>query len=54
VSDALGRDLRAAGTARYLSLHRQAPQRELYVLHADRETVEIAEPRSLGIRAARS
>ncbi len=34
----------------YLELHRQAPQRELYVLHTDREKLEIEEVRWLGIR----
>ena len=34
----------------YLELHRQAPQRELYVLHTDREKLEIEELRWLGIR----
>lgn len=36
----------------YLKLHRQAPERELYVLHTDRENLEIAEQNWLGIRAA--
>ncbi|HEY6321086.1 MAG TPA: hypothetical protein VJA16_05980 [Thermoanaerobaculia bacterium] len=36
----------------YLSLHRQAPERELYVLHTDRENLEITEQSWLGIRAA--
>ncbi len=27
----------------YAELHRQKPQRELYVLHTDRETLEIEE-----------
>jgi hypothetical protein len=36
----------------YLDLHRQAPERELYVLHTDREKLEIAEQNRLGIRAA--
>ena len=37
----------------YLKLHRQAPERELYVLHTDREHLEIAEQNRLGIRTAR-
>jgi hypothetical protein len=36
----------------YMKLHRQAPERELYVLHTDRENLEIAEQSWLGIRAA--
>jgi hypothetical protein len=38
--------------AGYLTLHREAPQRELYVLHTDRERLEIEEMRWLGIRGA--
>lgn len=34
----------------YLQLHRQAPQRELYVFHSSRESLEIPERRWLGIR----
>lgn len=34
----------------YLDLHERAPQRELYVLHTDREELEIEELRWLGIR----
>ena len=36
----------------YLKLHRHDPDRELYVLHTDRETLEITEQNWLGIRAA--
>lgn len=36
----------------YKTLHRRDPQRELYVLHTDREELEIEELRWLGIRAA--
>ena len=36
----------------YLQLHRQAPQRELYVFHTSRESLEILERRWLGIRGA--
>ena len=34
----------------YLNLHRQMPGREFYVLHTDKETLEITESRWLGIR----
>lgn len=34
----------------YLQLHREAPQRELYVFHTSRESLEIPERRWLGIR----
>lgn len=34
----------------YMLLHREAPQRELYVLHTNRETLDIKERRWLGIR----
>ena len=33
----------------YIELHDTAPQRELYVLHTDREELEIEELRWLGI-----
>lgn len=36
----------------YLKLHRDAPGRELYVLHSDREQLDIAERSWLGLRAA--
>jgi hypothetical protein len=36
----------------YLDLHRQHPGREMYVVHTDRENLEIAEENRLGIRAA--
>ena len=36
----------------YLRLHRDAPQRELYVLHSDREELEITERTWLGLRTA--
>lgn len=36
----------------YRELHRREPQRELYVLHTDREELEITELRWMGIRAA--
>ena len=34
----------------YMDLHEQSPYRELYVLHTDREDLEIEELRWLGIR----
>ena len=36
----------------YRDLHRRDPGRELYVLHTDRERLEITEQRWLGVRAA--
>jgi len=53
-------DLAVLGTYRdgmsamnaYRELHRRDPLRELYVLHTDRETLEITEVHWLGIRAA--
>ena len=36
----------------YLEHHRRAPQRELYVLHTDRERLEIDERDWLGLRRA--
>lgn len=36
----------------YLRFHREAPERELYVLHSDREELEIAERSWLGLRTA--
>lgn len=37
----------------YAQLHRQSPDREYYVLHTDRQRLDIAERRWLGIRATR-
>lgn len=37
---------------RYMGLHREEPQRELYVCHTDREDLEIRERQWLGIRCA--
>jgi hypothetical protein len=34
----------------YVQLRREAPERELYVFHTSRETLDIAERRWLGIR----
>ena len=36
----------------YSQLHRREPQRELYVLHTDREQLEITELNWLGLREA--
>jgi hypothetical protein len=35
----------------YAALHRQAPERELYVFHTSRKTLDVAERRWLGVRA---
>ena len=40
----------AAAMRSYLKLHREAPDRELLVLHTDREELEVTERRWLGIR----
>ena len=37
----------------YMQLHREAPERELYVFHTNRETLDITERRWLGIRGVR-
>jgi len=34
----------------YARLHREAPERELYVFHTSRETLDLPERRWLGIR----
>lgn len=39
-----------AALKEYAALHRHAPERELYVLHTSRHTIEIAERRWLGLR----
>ena len=39
------------GFERYRSLHRNAPQRELYVVHTGRESLDILERRMVGVRA---
>jgi len=36
----------------YMKLHRESPKRELYVLHTDREEIDITEQRWVGIRGA--
>ena len=41
-----------AALRRYQELHRRSPQRELYVVHTDRETLDITEVDWLGIRTA--
>ena len=38
---------------RYTQLHRNAPERELYVFHTSRETLDIIERQWLGIRGGR-
>ena len=35
----------------YIEMHRESPERELYVLHSSRETLNITERKWLGIRA---
>jgi hypothetical protein len=37
----------------YSQLHQDAPERELYVFHTSRETLDITEKRWLGIRGTR-
>lgn len=44
-------DARAAMDG-YKELHRRDPQRELYVLHTDRDRLDISEARWLGRRTA--
>ena len=34
----------------YTQLHREAPERELYIFHTNRETLDVVERRWLGIR----
>lgn len=36
----------------YRQLHHEAPERELYVFHTSRETLDVMERRWLGIRVA--
>jgi len=38
----------------YLTFHRDAPKREIYVLHSDREELDITEQTWLGLRTAGS
>ncbi len=37
----------------YADLHKDAPQRELYIFHSDREQLDIVERTWLGIRGLR-
>ncbi len=37
----------------YARLHQEAPERELYVFHTSRETLDLPERRWLGIRPGR-
>jgi hypothetical protein len=37
----------------YAQLHRQGPTRELFVLHTDRESLDIEERRRLGLRGVK-
>ncbi|MDQ2731169.1 MAG: hypothetical protein M3Y56_05885 [Armatimonadota bacterium] len=39
------------GLQHYAQLHREAPERELYVFHTSREALDITERRWIGIRA---
>ncbi len=41
-----------AAMAGYRKEHRSSPERELYVLHTDRETLDISEMNWLGLRTA--
>jgi hypothetical protein len=43
----------AVAMRRYVALHEHAPQRELYVVHTDREELDIHERRWLGIRGVK-
>ncbi len=40
-----------AAMKNYARLHRKAPERELYVFHTSRETLDVTERQWLGIRA---
>jgi len=42
-----------AAMKRYAQLHHEAPQRELYVFHTSRETLDITERSWLGVRGVR-
>lgn len=42
-----------AAMKRYVQLHHEAPQRELYVFHTSRETLDIPERSWLGVRGVR-
>jgi hypothetical protein len=41
-----------AALSGYRELHRREPQRELYVLHTERETLDVDEVTWLGVRIA--
>lgn len=41
-----------AAMRQYTATHRREPQRELYVLHTDRESIEITELNWTGLREA--
>lgn len=43
-------DSRAA-LDRYIACHKQSPEREFYVVHTDREALDIIQQRWLGIRS---
>ena len=43
----------AATLSAYARLHREIPDRELYVFHTSRDTLDIREQHWLGIRSAR-
>lgn len=42
-----------AALKKYAKFHRETPERELYVFHTSRETLNVAERKWLGIRGAR-
>ncbi len=42
----------SAALENYQQLHREDPERELYVFHTSRETLDVTERRWLGIRGA--
>jgi hypothetical protein len=42
----------ATALKNYQQLHHEAPERELYIFHTSRETLDVTERRWLGIRGA--
>jgi hypothetical protein len=44
----------ASAMRSYARYHREAPERELYVFHTDRETLDLSERRWLGVRPGQS
>ena len=42
----------ATALSAYARIHREVPQRELYVFHTSRDTLDILERQWLGIRSA--